>query len=297
MPYITAVLIGLRKLTSLEFRDVLELEQLVTRGLGIWGFYLLATAAGLDMPAALLVSAILSLGAMIPGPQVLIFEFEPTPRAFAVPLLVLATGLVAHRRYLGAGFAGAAAFLIHPPTVYPFWAVYVCYAVWRRGKDELLAFAPLLAAAVVLFAAARFQTGQSEAQNFFTRVTPLMEKLQRWRAPYVWISIWWKEMLPQYLLLCALAVAAYLRLRRQMTIELRFFQLGLLVVGMLSMPLSWLLLDQWKWALMPQFQPLRALLFLTLCASFSAACTGCVAAEPAGISRHSHGSRQRTWSG
>ena len=132
---------------------------------------------------------------------------------------------------------------------------------------------------MILFAAARFQTGQSEAQAFFTRVTPLMEKLQRWRASYVWISIWWKEMLPQYLLLCALAVAAYLRLRRQMTIELRFFQLGLLVVGMLSMPLSWLLLEQWKWALMPQFQPLRALLFVTLCAIFSAACAGCVAAK------------------
>jgi len=130
---------------------------------------------------------------------------------------------------------------------------------------------------VILFAAARFQTGQSEAQAFFTRVTPLIEKLQRMRASYVWISSWWKQLLPQYLLLCAVSTAAYLRLRRQMTPELRFFQIGLTAVGMLSMPVSWLLLEQWKWALMPQFQPLRALLFVTLCAIFSAACAGCAA--------------------
>ena len=74
-------------------------------------------------------------------------------------------------------------------------------------------------------------------------------------------------------------MTAYLRLRRQMTLELRFFQIGLLVVGMLSMPVSWLLLEQWKWALMPQFQPLRALLFVALCAIFSAACAGCVAVK------------------
>ena len=69
----------------------------------------------------------------------LIFEFEPTPRAFAVPLLVLATGLAAHRRYLGAGIAGAAAFLIHPPTVYPFWAVYaVLRGLETSGRTSVL---------------------------------------------------------------------------------------------------------------------------------------------------------------
>jgi hypothetical protein len=278
------VALALRRVTGLGFREVLAAQQLITRALGIWGFYLLAAAAGLDMAPAMLVAAILSLGAMIPGPQVLIFEFEPTPRAFAVPLLILAAGLAAHRRFLAAGIAGSAAFLIHPPTVYPFWVVYAFYAfraAWRKRNIEdpvFRAFLPLLIAGVILFAGARFQSGQSEAQAFFTRVTPLMEKLQRMRAPYVWISAWWKELLPHYLLLCAVAVAGAVRLRRQMTPELRFFHAGLLIVGMLSMPLSWLLLEQWKWALMPQFQPLRALLFVAVCAILSAACAGCVAA-------------------
>lgn len=288
-PHVTFTLydecaLALRKLTGLGFREVLAIEQVITRALGIWGFYLLATAAGLDMVAALLVTAILSLGAMIAGPQVLIFEFEPIPRAFAVPLAVLAAGLAAHRRFLGAGIAGSAAFLIHAPTVYPFWIVYAYYAIrsfWRKrdpGEPALRAFIPLLVAAVILFAAARFQSGQSEAQVFFTRVSPLMEKVQRMRTGYVWISTWWNQWLAHYLLLCALAVGAYLRLRRRMTPELRIFFTGLLIVGMLSMPLSWLLLEHWKWSLMPQFQPLRALLFVTLCAVFAAACAGSAAA-------------------
>jgi hypothetical protein len=278
------VALAIRRVTGLEFRYVLETEQMITRALGIWGFYLLATAAGLDTAAALLVAAILSLGAMIAGPQVLIFEFEPTPRALAVPLLLLATGLAAHRRFVAAGTAGAVAFLIHPPTVYPFWAVYVCYAIrlFRRKRElatpALKAFVPLLAAVVILFAAARFQSGENEAQNFFTRVTPLMEQLQRMRTSYVWISMWWTQWLAHYMLLCALAAGAYLRIRSRMTQELRFLYAGLLIVGMLSMPLSWLLLEYGKWALMPQFQPLRALLFVAFCAIFSAAVAGCHAA-------------------
>ncbi len=289
-PHVTFTLydeiaLGLRRVTGLGFREILESEQIVTRALGIWGFYLLATAVGLDTAAALLVAAILSLGAMIAGPQVLIFEFEPVPRAFAVPLLVLATGLAAHRRFLGAGIAGSSAFLIHAPTVYPFWAVYACYAVrlYSRKKNSadpvFHAFIPLIAAAAILFAGVRFQSGQSEAQDFFTRVTPLMEKLQRMRTPYVWISTWWKQGLPHYLVLCAIAIGAWLRIRTRMTAELRFFVPGLVIAGVLSMPVSWLLLEQWKWALMPQLQPLRALLFVTLCAIFGAASAGCVAAE------------------
>jgi hypothetical protein len=105
-----------------------------------------------------------------------------------------------------------------------------------------------------------------------------MEKLQRMRTAYVWVSSWWKDWLPHYVLLCALGMGACLRIKDRMTPELRFFLTGLVIVGMLSMPLSWLLLEHWKWALMPQLQPLRALLFVTLAAIFAAACAGCVAA-------------------
>jgi hypothetical protein len=275
--------IGLRNLTGLGFREILGAGQFLTRALGIWGFLLMATAAGLEFAPALLVTAILTLGGWVLGPQVLLFEFEPTPRAFAVPLLYLGVGLTAHRRFLAAGVAGAAAFLIHPPTVYPFWVVYACLALFPTKPDVMLrrisAFAPLLAATLILFLASRFQPGQNEAQAFFTSVGPLMEKLQRMRANYVWISAWWRELLPQYLVLYGLTLVSYLRVRAELTPELRWFHLGLPLVGLLSMPLSWLLLEHFKWALVPQFQPMRALLFITLFAVFGAAVAASIAAR------------------
>src|SRR6266478_4001689 len=42
------VALGLRKVTGLDFRQVLQAEQIIFRALGIWGVYLLATALGLS---------------------------------------------------------------------------------------------------------------------------------------------------------------------------------------------------------------------------------------------------------
>src|ERR1700722_9588681 len=80
---------AVRKVTGLPFREALEGEQILFRALGIFGLYLIALSAGLSTVPALLVAAIVSLGATIGGPSVLTFEYEPTPRGFAVPLLFL----------------------------------------------------------------------------------------------------------------------------------------------------------------------------------------------------------------
>ncbi len=40
------------------------------------------------------------------------------------------------------------------------------------------------------------------------------------------------------------------------------------------MPLSWLLLEQWKWGVVPQIQPMRTLLFVTLSMQFLCAVAG-----------------------
>jgi hypothetical protein len=266
---------GLQGVSGLGFREVLEGQQFVTRALGIWGLYLMATALGLSAPASLLVAAIISLGATIGGPAVLSFEIEPDPRGLAVPLLFLAVGLVAHGLYFAAEVAAAVAFLLHPPTVYPFWAVYLCLALWRRRP---MAFVPLFCAGIVLWIAGRHQEG-SGIQVFFSRLPPAIESLQRMRAPYSWISEWWRDWLPHYLVLYAASLVACLRLRRRASHDLRFFLLGLPLVGMLSIPVSWMFLERTKWALLPQFQPMRALLFVTVVAQFSAAAAGILAVQ------------------
>lgn len=68
-------------------------------------------------------------------------------------------------------------------------------------------------------------------------------------------------------------------MRAKAPFDLRLFLIGLPLVGMLSVPVSWLLLEKLKWALIPQFQPLRALLFVTLTALFVAVAAAALAVE------------------
>jgi hypothetical protein len=270
---------ALRNVTGLGFREVLALQQLATRALGIWGLILMAQAMGLGLSSALLVAAICSLGAAIAGPAVLSVEYEPTPRAFAVPLLVCAIGLASGNRFLAAGIAGACAFLYHPPTALPFWALFVVLLAARpilsgMTRRSFAGLAPLAVAIGILLIAARVQGQGGGEQAFFAQLTPLQEQLQRMRASYAWISMWPPAVIVHHLILFAILAAAFVRLRHKSPPVLTFFLLGLPVLGLLSMPASWLLLEQWKWNLAPQVQPMRALLFVALMMQFLTAVAG-----------------------
>ncbi|MDE3167870.1 MAG: hypothetical protein KGN36_18865, partial [Acidobacteriota bacterium] len=223
-------------------------------------------------------AAICTLGAVVAGPTILTVEYEPSPRAFALPLVVLAMGLASRGCYRGAGFAGAAAVLYHPPTALPFWAMWGLLALWpdKRRRERLVAFAPLAVAAAILGAAAR---SQPQNQTFITHLSPLIEMLQRLRASYVYVSTWPWQALAHYVVLCAILLAAMSRLRGPIAIEARAFLLGLPAAGLLTMPVSWLLLEQWKWGVIPQLQPMRTLLFVTLGATLAAAAAGLQAAR------------------
>ncbi len=252
------ITVGLERLTGLGFRRVLGGEQIATRALGIWGIYLMATAAGLDLWAALLVASIFSLGAMVAGPSVLTFEYEPTPRAFAIPLTLCAMGLASTKRFTAAGIVAAAAFLIHPPSTIPFWIALL--AVNYKAKRAWIALA---CAIVGIAVAGHLQPGLREQQEFFTRLTPPQEEVQRMRTAYNWISIWWHGLALEYIALYGLGILAYSRVKQFLSPELRTFSLLLPAMGMLSMPLSYLLLEKLKWSLVPQLQPMRVLLFVT----------------------------------
>jgi hypothetical protein len=268
--------LALRTVSGAGFREVLAAQQIATRALGIWGLLLMGEALGLAFAPALLVAAICSLGALIPGPTVLTFEYEPTPRAFAVPLMICAIGLAAHRRHLGSGTAAAAAFLYHPPTALPFWGVFFVVALWphRERRARLAALMPLAAAVVLLGAAASAQSASGEAQRVFARLDSAQEFLQRMRTSYVWISTWPAAIIVHHLLIMAVLVAAFVRIRQAVNVELRVLLLGMAALGLLTMPLSWLLLERFHWGMVPQVQPMRVLLFLTLGMQFLTAAAG-----------------------
>ena len=94
------------------------------------------------------------------------------------------------------------------------------------------------------------------------------------RTAYVWISAWPAATIVHHLLILAVLVAAFVRIRKAAGVELRVLLLGLAALGLLTMPLSWLLLEQFHWGLVPQVQPMRALLFLTLGMQFLTAAAG-----------------------
>jgi hypothetical protein len=130
-------------------------------------------------------------------------------------------------------------------------------------------------AAAILAIAAHGQTGQT----LFGALTPLQQQLQRMRAAYAWISLWRPALLFHWSLVAGCVAAACWRLRHELPPDLAAFALGLPALGILSMPLSWLLLDQWKWAIVPQVQPMRALLFTALLMQFLTASAGLHAAS------------------
>jgi hypothetical protein len=278
--------LGLSALTGAGLEHVLAAEQLAARAFGIWGLYLLALAAlgpeaGQRRALAWLVAALCSLGALAAGPEVLTIEYEPTPRAFALPLALCAAGYAAHRRWLGAGLASAAAFLFHPPTMAPVWAVALGLAAWRgerKRRDWLLVLAPVAVAAAALLLFARAQEGSGEAQAFLARLAPWLEQLQRMRASYNWISTWPAAVIWHHCIVFAILLVAVARVWRDTEIELRALLLALPSIGLLSMPASWFLLERMRWALLPQVQPMRNLLFGVLFMQLAAALAGARAA-------------------
>ena len=264
---------ALRWLTRTSFHAVLSFEQIAFRFLQLAGAYLLARAFALSRRMSVLVAACFGLGATIVGPAVLTFEYEPTPRAFALGFLFLSIGLAACGRMAPAGWAAAIGFLYHPPTAIPVWIVLGLIALWRRDYRPLI---PLGCACVALALASHFQAGATEPQPFFARIDPGWEKLERLRASYNWVSMWVDPLIWQYLFLWALTLIAMWRIGPK---HGRWFAFGLPLIGILSVPVSYVLTERIKWAAMPQVQPARALLWISAFAMILGAAAAVRAAE------------------
>ena len=262
------------RVTGLDFEGALGILHVLIRVTLLAGIFLIARAMGVSEALAVACAGIYALGGLVAGPSVLLVEYEPVPRAFALGPVLLGLGLVAHGRYLAAGVAAAAGFLMHPTTSGPYWAVYAALLFVpdepEEMKKRLWALAPLGVAMVGLKLAAGWQPGVTERQAFLTRLDGPWEELIRLRASYVWVSLWQPVYFWQYASMLALTGAAYLRLRQFLQPAMRFFLVGLCALGLLSLPVSYLLLEKLKWSMLPQAQPLRTILFLELFALVTA---------------------------
>lgn len=277
------VTLALRYALGLPFEYALPVQQLFFRLLGIYGVWLLGVAAGLNSRLALLPAATYALGATIAGPAVLTIEYEPTPRAFAGPLLMLSLGLAAGERWIGSGIACGLAVLYHPPTALPVLFVYALLSA-SPGRREpwrnlLRLWTPVLSSFALLYLLSLLQTGIREPQVFLDRIDAELEQLQRFRGSYNWVSLWRGSLWLHYAFLAAVTFAAWVRLGNRLSSRLRLLLAGLAVYGMASPALSYLALEILKWALAPQMQPARAIAFVVLVASFTATVAAVEAAK------------------
>jgi hypothetical protein len=299
----------LRGITRSNFEIVLTAEQLMFRALAICGLIMIALRLGLNGVQSFFAAAVVSMGATILGPAVLTIEYEPVPRGFAISLIVFALGLIAQERYIAAGATAGIAFLYHPPTTLPFWGLAILLVIARRLRWTILA--PLAVAGALLALLARIQHPGIESASVFQRLDPAHESLQRMRAAYSFVSTWAVRQRIDLLVQAVVAAIAFWRLREiraeppceacglldpaekphathggsdafaadsflnelfgRCICPLRDFLWGLPVLGLLSVPLSWLLLERMHWALIPEWQPARAILFVSLIAALLAA--------------------------
>lgn len=266
------IAVGLRRLTGLEFETLLPAQQFLCRAAGITGAFLLAQALGLPVMGALLAAGIFALGAVVNGPSVLTMEYEPVPRGFAILLIFGALGAAAQRRWIWAGALAVLATLYHPTTTAPFWVALVLH--WRLAHDRregiaLEASIGVAAAGLLVFAG--LQSFGADRQVWLGGISPELERIQKFRGAYNWISLWPAAWFWQYPLLFTAGVVAWRRIRERMTAEARFLTLCLMIYGLAMIPLQYALLDWGKWILMPQFQPARAVLFITALSGLLAA--------------------------
>lgn len=254
------VVLPLHRITGLGFEVLLSAQQFLYRALGVLGLYLLGTGIGLSRTHAFVMAALVSLGAAIMGPAVLTVEYEPVPRAFALPFVWLSIGCLLHNRWLLAAASASIGFAFHPPTLLVFWAL--LFLILLRNR-RFLDISVLSAGPVLLTLTLLIEPSSADRAELFGTIDPALEQLQRMRASYNWVSIWLPEWGGHYLLVTATFAAAYWRVREMLPGVLKLIILTLVTAGIISVPASYLFLEKMKWLLLPQFQPGRYLLFLT----------------------------------
>jgi hypothetical protein len=213
---------------------------------------------------------------------VLTLEYEPVPRGSSICLVVLATGFFAQRRLLAAATAAGVACLYHAPTTWPFLVVFCLFLLIearRTGRSALRPLLILAAFAAALFLLSRLQVGETERQALFDRIDDTLEKLQRLRGSYNWVSLWSTPAVQQLEFLAAFIAAAIVRWRKHLPRDMMWLCIGLPLLGLLSLPLSHALLEGLHWSLIPAFQPARASAFLFVFAVFLSAASGVLAAR------------------
>ncbi|MCU0229256.1 MAG: hypothetical protein MUF01_16625 [Bryobacterales bacterium] len=254
---------GVRAVTGLPVYPVLYGFQVLFRLVLALGAYLLALGICKGQWESLWMAAMVHATAFIPGPSVMVVEYDPVPRGYTLALNVLASACVLHGRIWLAAWMAAAGLLFQAGVAYPFLACFGLYLLFGRTHEPVwmrLRFVlPFVATLGLVLLSAGMHGGGSAS---LATVPDWLRDLHHLRAAYNYPSLWHPAVLwvPVGLGISALGVGW--AIRKQAGADFRWFLLGVPLVGLLSIPFAWLSMEHWRWFLMAQLQPARALAFL-----------------------------------
>lgn len=262
------VTLFLHRLTKQSFESVLLAQLLLSRAAALLGIFLLMFSTGLSAVYAGLLSAVINLGAALPGINELLIGREPVPHVLAFGFTLLALGCLANGKPLLAGFAGGVALAYHAPIAALFWLIAFILLFDRNLRPFIRPMLPIFVVFVLLLAnLAQLQPGVVEPQVFFSRISNNWSLLQREQTPSVWVGTWAGKFIWIYLGVFALGAYATVRIWPALNRPSRWLFAVLPSCGILSVPLSAFFLDYLHWSLISQLQPARTLLFTVALAS------------------------------
>ncbi len=188
---------------------------------------------------------------------------------------------MAREKPLLAGLAGGVAVLYDPVIAAPFWLAIFLAFIADRGSRRIVrpALPILLVFALLLANLAQLQPGILERQDVFSTIPEPFAILQQYRTPFAWVSLWADREMWHYLAIFVCGLWATARIWAFLNGRMRWFLLALPLFGILSVPVSALLLDLFRWSLIPQIQPARALQYTVMFGLFACAIAGLYAAR------------------
>lgn len=259
-----------------SIRDALAAQQILFRLFGLLGAFLIVRSSGLGDFAALFLAALVNFGAVLTGPAVSFVDRDPTPVGFAAGLLLLAFGLLARNMPLLAGAAGGLAFVYEPVIAAPFWlavsAALVCDKHLRRLLRPCLTI--LLVFILLLANLAQLQPGIDETTPFFSRMPDQLVQLQQFRTPFLWVSLWAKHDVWQFLALYVCGLWATVRIWKMLNRQLRWLFLTLPLMGALSLAFSAMLVEGFRWPRAAEIGLTRILIYTVAFAAIACGIAG-----------------------
>ncbi len=256
----------LHRATGRSIESILQWQQIAGRGAALLGVALLCLAAGTGALAAVAITAVINLGALLPGIELSTVDREPTLFAFGLSFTILALGLLANRKPLLASLVAGIALAYQPFIAAVFWLLIISGLILDRTLRPMYraTLPALIIFALLLANASQLQPGFSESQPILGQMSAEWAHLQRLRVPQLWVSTWPGLTFLFYLAVSGIGVCAWLSLRKTASLasHILFFPVA---IGILSLPVSLLLVEGLRWSFAGEAQVMQSLTLTVIC--------------------------------